>query len=135
MTIINDKNYEKALIKVSFGQYIVNQDGKINSTALFISFKFGNIYLGLETVYDKNWLKELKMNDKKDISKYISDITYEDEKGWISLITGKYKCFINRVKDNIFIFELNCETEECGECYSISLNKKVEIDFDSSFFD
>ena len=47
--------------------------------------------------------KELKINDKKDISKYISDITYEDKKGWISLITGNYNCFITKTKNKLTI--------------------------------
>ena len=131
MIIINDKNYDNALKKVSFGEYNVTQDGKKrNGRAPFISFKFDNIILGLETIYDKNWLEELKINDKKDISKYISDIPYEDEKGWISLRTGNYSCFITRVRNNIFVFELKCEDEECGEYYNILLNEEVEITFE-----
>ena len=94
---------------------------------LFISFKFDNIFLGLETIYDKKWLKELKINDKKDISKYISDITYEDEKGWISLITGISKCFISKVENNKFVLEFSCEAEECGEYYKILLNEEIDI--------
>ena len=89
MIVINDKNFNNTLKRVSFGEYNVTENGKKrNGSALFISFKIDNIVLRLETVYDKKWLEELKINDKKDISKYISDITYEDEKGWISLITG-----------------------------------------------
>lgn len=131
MININKKNYENPLIKASFGEYNVNQNGKKrNGKAAFISYKLGNIYLGLETVYDKNWLKELKINDKKDISNYISDITYEDEKGWISLITGTYKCFVNRIENNIFVFEFNCEFEECGEYYNILVDEKVKMDFE-----
>ena len=79
MIIINNKSFNNALKKVSFGEYNVTQNGKKrNGKAPFISFKFNNILLGLETIYDIKWLEELKINDKKDISKYISDITYED---------------------------------------------------------
>ena len=130
MTIINDKNYDNVLKKVSFGEYSVTQDGKKrNGSAPFISFRFDNVLLGLETIYDKKWLKELKISNKTDISKYISDITYEDEKGWISLITGNYNCFINKVENNKFVIEFRCETEECGEYYRILLNEEVKIDF------
>ena len=131
MIIINDKNYDNVLKKVSFGEYSVIQDGKKrNGSAPFIYFKFDNIILGLETTYDKKWLEELKTSDKKDISKYISDITYEDEKGWISLITGISKCFINKVENNEFVLEFRCETEEYGEYYKILLSEKVEINFE-----
>lgn len=131
MIIINGKNFDNASKKVSFGEYSVTQDGKKrNGSAPFISFKFDNIFLGLETIYDKKWLKELKINDKKDISKYISDITYEDEKGWISLITGNYNCFITKTKNNMFALEFSCEVEEYDEQYKILLNEEVEINFE-----
>ncbi len=131
MIIINGKNFDNASKKVSFGEYSVTQDGKKrNGSALFISFKFDNTILGLETIYDKKWLKELKINDKKDISKYISDITYEDEKGWISLITGNYNCFITKTKNNMFALEFSCEAEEYDEHYKILLNEEVEINFE-----
>ena len=32
---------------------------------LLTSFKFDNIILGLETIYDKKWLEELNLNEKK----------------------------------------------------------------------
>ncbi|MBR3661220.1 MAG: hypothetical protein IKN63_04925 [Bacilli bacterium] len=128
MIIINDKKFDTPLKKVSFGEYSVTQDGKKrNGSAPFISFKFDNIILGLETIYDKKWLEELNFNEKKEISKYITDITYEDEKEWISLIFGNYKCFINKIDSNVFVIDLYCDTEECGECYKISLSERVKI--------
>ena len=131
MIIINGKNFDNALKKVSVGEYYVTQDGKKrNGSAPFISFKFDNVILGLETIYDKKWFEELKINDKKDISKYISDITYEDEKGWVSLITGNYNCFVTKTKNNMFSLEFSCEAEEIGEHYKILLNEEVDINFE-----
>ncbi len=131
MIIINGKKFNNPLKKVSFGEYNVTQDGKKrHGCAPSISFKFDNIILGLETIYDKKFLEKLEINDKKDISKYISDITYEDEKGWISLITGISKCFINKVEKNIFVLEFSCEAEECGEYYKILLSEEIEINFE-----
>ncbi|MBR1936993.1 MAG: hypothetical protein IJ842_04785 [Bacilli bacterium] len=130
MIIINDKKYDNVLKKVSFGEYSVMQDGKKrNGMAPFISFNCDNILLGIETNYDKKWLEELKINDKQDISKYVTDIPYEDEKGWVSLILGKDKCFITKVKNNVFTIELKCEADECSEHYSIIINEDVEISF------
>ena len=131
MIKINNKDYENVLKKVSFGEYSVTQDGKKrNGNAPFISFNFDNAFLGLETIYDKKWLEELKINDKKDISKYISDITYENENGWISLITGNYNCIVTKTKNNIFFLEFSCEAEELDEHYKILLNEEVEINFE-----
>lgn len=130
MLIINNKEFNNPSINISFGKYSVHQNGiDRDGYSPFISFKYTNLCIGIETNYDKNWLKELKQNFKEDISKYISDITYEDEKGWISLINGNYKCFISKVEDNIFTTELRCETQECGEYFDILINEKIHIDF------
>lgn len=131
MITINDKNYDNVLKKVSFGEYSVTQDSNVRiGSAPIITFKIDNILIRLETTYDKKYLEELKINDKKDISKYISDITYEDENGWVSLITGNYNCFITKYRNNKFVFELKCEAEECGEYYNIFLKEEVEFTFE-----
>ena len=131
MIIINDKNYDNVLKKVSFGEYSVTQDSNVRiGSAPIITFKIDNILIRLETTYDKKYLEELNTNDKKDISKYISDITYEDENGWISLITGNYNCFITKYRNNKFVFELKCEAEECGDYYNIFLKEEVEFTFE-----
>ena len=131
MITINDKNYDNVLKKVSFGEYSVTQDSNVRiGSAPIITFKIDNILIRLETTYDKKYLEELNTNDKKDISKYISDITYEDENGWISLITGNYNCFITKYRNNKFVFELKCEAEECGDYYNIFLKEEVEFTFE-----
>ena len=56
--------------------------------------------------------------------------TYEDENGWISLITGNYNCFITKYRNNKFVFELKCEAEECGEYYNIFLKEEAEFTFE-----
>lgn len=131
MIKINNNTHEKILSKTVFGQYEVTQDGKKRKgEAPFISFNFDNKYLGLEIIYDKIWLKELLKNEKKDISRYVTDITYEDKRGWISLITGIYKCYVTRIEDDLFTFELTCNAEECGEHYDILVNENVKIIFE-----
>lgn len=131
MITINDKNYDNILTKVSFGEYSVTQDDKRRvGEAPFISFEFNNINLGIETTYDKKWLKELNLDDKKDISEYISDIVYKDEEGFTPLITGTYKCFINKIKNDIFVLELDSEIEEDGVKYKILLKEEIQMDFE-----
>lgn len=130
MLKISNKNYNDPIVKVFFGQYCIVQSGtKREGYSPFISFEYNEINIGIETTYDKNWFKELNKNDKKDISKYVSDITYEDENGWTSLINDVYKCYITKIEDNIFVIDLNCYTEELIEPCSIILNEKIEINF------
>lgn len=131
MIKINEKNYENPIIEVSFGNYSVTQKGKKRQgESPFISFDCSDVYLGLETTYDKTWLMNLKLKEMKDISSFISDIVYEDEKEWVSLTTGTYKCFVTKTDNNLFIFEFDCNAEECGKIFEISLVEKIKIDLD-----
>ena len=80
---------------------------KITGLAPFITFLIDNkIYLGLEFAFSKEMFKSAKKNIKTNVNNYLSDITYEDEKGWISIITGKYDCNITRISEEDFKIEL-----------------------------
>ena len=79
MIKLNNKLYSKLSYQVSFGDYQVKQNGKKRSgKAPYITFILDDFKLGLELVYDKKWIKELKINDKKDISKYVTKKTKKE---------------------------------------------------------
>ena len=59
--------------------------------------------LSIETVYFLEWIKELKINDKKDISKYIEWLYYDDRKE-CNYFSDKCNCIINRINDKSFNF-------------------------------
>ena len=48
----------------------------------------------------------LKLETHSNISQYVSDITYEDENGWISIIDGDYNCMITKTSTNKFKINL-----------------------------
>ena len=128
MIIVNKKKYENLTIDVYYGDYNVTKEGK-KRTGLspFISFKTDNIKIGIETIYDKEWLKELNESNKKDISKFVSDIVYEDEEGWVSLITGDYKCFIEKIDDKEFTLDFSCNAIEGNINFDILINEKIKL--------
>ena len=124
----NTKVYHKVLYKVSFREYLVHQNGeKRRGKAPYITFKLDNFELGLEFVYDKEWLKELKINDKREITSYLTDITYNDSKGWISLIYGKYKCYLKRINHHEYILDFWCNAIEGMDKFNILLNEKINF--------
>ena len=140
MLIINNIEHEIQDIKTTFGLYNVSDNGntmfggynvsdnrkKRNSEAPFIKFYTkSNVFVGVETVYDKRWLQELKLNYKKDITRYTTDITFEDEAGWVSLITGTYTCFLERISQNEFKLELSCKAYECDEEFNILISENI----------
>ena len=123
----NDKVYNKSLYQISFGEYKVKQNGKERTgKSPRITFMLDDFNLMLEFIYDKEWIRELKINDKKDISKYVTDIIYNDSKGWISLIYGTYKCFLERIDNEFYLLDFYCNTIDEEE-FSIVLNEKINF--------
>lgn len=122
----NEQNNKKSII--TYGKYNVTQDGKRKEgISPFISFICDNIYVGIETVYDKSWLKEMSKNNLTDITKYISDIIYEDGKGWLSLISGNYIGTLEKIEDKIFNIAINCRFEDCNEVFEICINENINM--------
>ena len=66
MITINNTKYTVQDIKITFGNYNVSNNGKKrNGQSPFIQFHTNNnIFIGIETTYDKEWLQDLKVNDK-----------------------------------------------------------------------
>lgn len=128
MIKINNNGYENNLYEITIGKYSLNLNGKkVEGKSPYIVFSLQNIDLGLELIYDINKIKELKEHDKKDITNYLSDIIFEDEKGVISLIHSKYQCYIERLDKTNYIIEFNCNTEESDEILNISLKEKINM--------
>lgn len=114
MLKINDRKYNDYDIKVKWGNFSAYSNGtKTSGTAPFITFNIKNsIFVGLEFIFSKEMFENTELNTVINIDKYISDITYEDEKGWASFITEKYNCNMTRINENIFKIEFYIESEE-----------------------
>ena len=77
--------------------------------AIFNCGKFNDLEQELIKVLDKkktpyySCIKELKINDKKDISKYIEELYYDDRKE-CNYFSDKCNCIINRINAKSFDF-------------------------------
>jgi hypothetical protein len=60
------------------------------------------------------------------VEKYISDITYEDKKGWISIVDKKYNCTIKRMDIRNFEIEFSVEVYEF-DIIEITINTTIEL--------
>lgn len=128
MIKLNNTLYSKLSYKVSFGDYQVKQNGKKRTgKSPRITFMWDNFNLMLELIYDKKWIRELKINNKKDISKYVTDIIYDDGKGWISLIYGTYQCFLKRIDNELYLLDFYCNIIEYEEEFNIVLKEKINF--------
>lgn len=128
MIKINNKEYYNYEIKITWGNFdVCSNEKKVLGLAPFIQFNIeNNIFIGLEFVFSKEMFENTKLNMVTNIDKYISDITYEDENGWISLILEKYNCNITRMNENIFKIEFCVESKEIEE-FNIIINTNIKI--------
>jgi len=107
MIKVNDKVYDGMIIRVSWGEFSTVTNGqKRKGIAPFITFNSNEIRVGLELVFSDVMFREMKLNNKIDISKYLTDITFEDKEGWISLGNGEYKGYITRIDEEKFKIEM-----------------------------
>ncbi len=127
MLIINNKNIDVLERYVNFDLFEGTIDGeKRKCNVLYITSVTNDFRLSIETMYDINWIKELKINDKKDISKYIMGLPYEDDKGWMYL-ESECNCTLNRINNNTYEIELKGTFEECNEKFNIKYKDIFEI--------
>lgn len=130
MIKINKIVYNSPIIKVSYGKYQKKKSGNIikgESPIIKITLIEAKIYISLETTYDRSLFKKLDIGEKVDISDSLSDISYEDKDGWISLIYGYHKCIVERKNEKVFNFKISCKADECGENYNILINENIDI--------
>lgn len=128
MLKINDKEIRDFDVKISWADFSVSGiNGKRSGKAPFICFSISNeTYLGIETTIPKEWLDEYPLSKEIEINNYISDLSYEDVKGWYSMISEKYSCSIIRTNKTKFELKLHIESEEF-EKISIDLDQEIEI--------
>lgn len=127
MLIINNKNIDVLEKHIDFDLFEGTIDGKKRKcNVLYITCVTNDFRLSIETMYDINWIKELKINDKKDISKYIMGLPYEDDKGWMYL-ESECNCALTRINNNTYEIELDGTFEECNEKFNIKYKDTFEI--------
>lgn len=128
MIKINGKQYDNYSIKITWVDFERTDFGeKIKSISPFIEFIVEDvIFIGLATCLPKKVLENMNFNEKINIKSYLSDITYEDEKGWISIITGDYTCNLTRINDKNFKIKFDINSEEI-ENYNIIIDTNLEL--------
>ena len=128
MIKINDKEYRKYNINISWGSFSSTLMGKkINGISPFIKFNINDsILIGLELIFSKEMFMETPINEKVDITRYLTDITYEDNNGWISIIIGNYTCYITRINEKNFILNFHVDYDDF-DILNITINTDISI--------
>lgn len=124
MIIINNKEYNNYNIEVSWGKFSVSHNKKRRQgISPFITFNIDNDkFVGLEFTFSDEMFKQMKVNIKTNIKEYISDVLYEDDRGWTSIINSAYDCYITRIDDKNFEINFNIKAEE-----NISIDSTITL--------
>ncbi len=124
MIIINNNEYNNYNIKVSWGEFSVSHNGKRRQgISPFITFNIDNDkFVGLEFTFSDEMFKQMKVNIKTNVKEYISDILYEDDRGWISIINSEYDCDITRIDETCFKIDFYINAEE-----NISIDSTITL--------
>ncbi len=129
MIIINNNRYSNYITDISWDSFQVTSNGiRRDGIAPFITFNIEDkYYIGLELTFSTEMFTKAPINKKINISKYLSDITYEDEKGWLSIITGEYDCIITKSSNTKFQIDFYVSTGEDESDINIAINTFLEI--------
>lgn len=128
MIKINDKEFKEFEEKILWGTFSAVTNGqKRNGIAPRIMFCINNTLIGLELTFSKEMFENIELKTKTNIKRYISDVTYEDEKGWISIVDGQYNCDITRINDKDFQLEFHIIAHELDDIFDIFIEDIIEI--------
>ncbi len=128
MIKINNIEYNKFETKISWGNFSVSSYGhRRTGIAPFITFYVNNTFIGLEFTFSKEMFENTAFGIKTDIKKYISDVTFEDENGWISINDGQYDCNIIRINEKKFHIIFHIIAHDLDDEYDIFIDDEIKI--------
>lgn len=114
---INDieyKDYDINVIEQSFSAFSYKDGKKSERTGVapFIQIDLiKDIHIGIEMNYSYEMFRENDLDKEIDISKYITDILYSDEKGWVPITNNEHNTIIKRISDNEYNFYLDVKDD------------------------
>ena len=123
MIIINGIEYKNFEIKTYNGNYSIKKDGvERKGIAPTIRFICEDISIDIEMIYDILLIEKLGINETVDVTQYVSDIMYQDEEGWISLINGDFTCSLIKKEKSVIHLQFHYEGD-----YTIIIDEDVPI--------
>lgn len=128
MIKINNIEYNEFETKISWENFLVSFHGhKRTGIAPFITFYVNNTFIGLEFTFSKEMFENTELGIKTNIKEYISDVTFEDEKGWISINDEQYECNIIRINEKNFHIIFQIIAHDFDEEFDIFIDDEIEI--------
>ncbi len=112
MIKINNKTYNNNKIEIIFDKFINCENNEEMNTLNFYFIIKNDIQLEIETKISNNILSNMNINNHLDINKYITDIEYQDENGYTTLIHEKYYSLLTRINEKDFNIKFKIESND-----------------------
>ncbi len=91
-----------------------------------ISDLLGKWRIGLEFSFSKEMFENLENGVETSIDRYVTDITFEDESGWLSIYNGKHRCTVKRIAENEFKLCLEIRAKDLDDEFNITIEHMVK---------
>lgn len=114
MIKLNNKRYDNYKIEVLWDNFELGSNNKkIKGVSPFISFNINNnIIIEIETNISKETLENININEKINITQYLTDIIFEEQKGSRSIIDWKYNFEMTKINSNFFKIEFDINNND-----------------------
>ena len=114
MIKLNNKKYDNYKIEVLWDNFELGSNNKkIKGVSPFISFNIdNNIIIEIETNISKETLENININEKINITQYLTDIIFEEQKGSRSIIDWKYNFEMTKINSNFFKIEFDINNND-----------------------
>ena len=129
MIKLNNQEYKKYIVEIEWGKFSSNISGvKEEGLAPIIRFIINNkITIDLELIYSIDKFKNLEINKKIDLNKYLVDVSYEDNSGWMPVYNDSISIYLTRLNENEFHIDFKLKYNDFGEKINIIINDNLKI--------
>ena len=126
MIVINNNEYKNIKKIVSYGDYeVIVKENIRTGVSPIIDFVGENFTLTIETVFDIQWIQNIEIGTKLDVTKDISNIIYNDGTNKKTLVNGNYSCILTKIAPDKLILFFECKEEQ--EKIFILINETLEF--------
>lgn len=128
MITINNKKYKDYIVKVEWGKFASNISGTMEEgIAPIIKFILDNKMIELELAYSDNKFKELEINKKIDLYKYLVGVSYEDDNGWMPIYDDNLTIYLTRINEEYFNIDFKINYTDFDEKINIKINDDLKL--------
>ena len=90
-------------------------------------FILDNKMIELELAYSDNKFKELEINKKVDLYKYLVGVSYKDDNGWMPIYDDNLTIYLTRINKDYFNIDFKINYTDFDEKINIKMNDDLKL--------